>query len=158
MLYSASAGISSSKIRERSNLGTLIRSFALESSRLLLEISAPLGHADHHLFCRTRRPRLARRQRLRRTKAVVEVHIRTVYGALGSNRPAVAKLQRSVRIRCICLLRLGTRRSLLPIKNSRTPWPDQCHGLLGARHDADFNFASHPPHPRQVAPTLLQGR
>ena len=107
---------------------------------------APLSDAYLHLFCRTRGPRVARRERPLRSKPVVEVHIRTLYGSLGSNRPAVPKLQRSVRIRCLCLLRVGGGRSLLPIKNPRTPWSHQRHWLLGARHNADCNFVSHPRH------------
>ena len=159
MLYIAPAAISSSIDRRRINSGTCIRRLALEPSRLVrLEISAPLGDVDLHLFRGTRGPRLARRERPLRIKPVLEVRIRTFYGALGSNRSAVSQLQRSVRIRCLCLLRLGARRSLLPIKNPRTSWPHQCHGFLGARHNADFSFASHPAHPWQVAPSLLQDR
>jgi len=157
MFYSAPAAISSSIGRKRINSGTRIRRLALEPSRLvLLEIPAAPGHADLHLFCRTRRPRFARRQRPLRVKSVLEVRIRTFYGALGNNRPAVPKLHRSVRIRCVCLLRLGARRSLLSVKNPRPPWPHQYHGLLGARHNTVFSLASHPSYSRQVAPTLLQ--
>jgi len=159
MLYSAPAAISSSIDRKRINSGARLRRLALEHPRLvLLEIPAPLGHADPHLFYRTHCPRLARRQRPRRIKLVLEVDVRTFYGAMGSNRSAVSKLQRSVRIRCLCLLRLGARRSLLPIKNPRTSWPHQCYWLLGARNNANFSFASLPPHSRQVAQSLLQGQ
>lgn len=124
MLYSAPAAIASSIDRKRINSGMYIERLTFGPSRIvLLEIPVPLGDADLHLFCWTRGPCLAGCERPLRIKPVLAVRVRTFYGALGSNRSAVPKLQRSVRIRCLCLLRVGARRSLLSIKDPRTPWP-----------------------------------
>ena len=93
MLYSTPAATSSFVNSKRINLGTRVRRLALEQWRIvLLEMPAPFSGADIHLFCRTRGPRLTRCERLLRIKSIVEINIRTLYGALGSTRSAVPQL------------------------------------------------------------------